>query len=333
VAAALLALTTRNPAYLTVLFLTVVVVRAALPHGPAGWGFFLRVGLLIWLITIPLNAMTAHYGQTVLFTLPRSLPLIGSLVGGPVTLEAAVYGFLSGLALLAVVAIFATLSRAVDPYQLLRALPPVFFQTGVMASIALTSIPQAVTALREIREAQAIRGHRARGLRDVLPLLMPLLTISLERSLQLAESMEARGFGAAPLRSPQARRWGQWLLVVSLLLMLAGLLARAGLGSGGLLATGLLLGGGVVLVAALFVQGRSVRRTRYRPRRWGRRDTFVALGAVLFLGVYAAVLLWQPDLLAYSAYPRLAWPAFSPLLGALILLLTAPVWAAEGRKK
>jgi energy-coupling factor transport system permease protein len=326
VAAALLALTTRNPAYLTLLLLAVVVVRTAIPERPAGtagWGFFVRAALLLWLITIPLNALTAHYGQTVLFSLPRTLPLIGTLVGGPVTLEAAAYGFLSGLALLTVLVIFATLNQAVAPYQLLRALPPVFFQTGVMASIALSFIPQAVASLREIREAQAIRGHRPRGLRDALPLLMPLFTTGMERSLQLAESVEARGFGAAPVRSPAGRRWGQGLLLLSLLLLLAGLLVRAG-GGVGYLSIGLLLAGAAALVAALVVQGRSVRRTRYRPRRWTGQDTFVALGASLFLGGYAFVLARWPDLLSYSPYPRLDWPAFSPVLGMLLLLLTAP---------
>jgi energy-coupling factor transport system permease protein len=328
VAAALLALTTRNPAYLTLLLLVVVVVRAAVPAGPAGtagWSFFLRAGLLLWLITVPLNALTAHYGRTVLFSLPRTLPLIGSLVGGPVTLEAAAYGFLSGLALLTLLVIFATLNRAVAPYQLLRALPPVFFQVGVMGSIALSFIPQAAVSLREIREAQAIRGHRPRGLRDALPLLLPLLTTGLERSLQLAESLEARGFGSAPVHSPAGRRWGQGLLLLSLLLLLAGLLVRAGGGSG-YLGTGLLLGGGAVLAAALVVQSRSVRRTRYRPHRWTVRDTLAALGLGLFLAAYALVLLRRPDLLAYSPYPLLGWPAFSPVLGALLLLLTAPAF-------
>jgi len=326
VAAALLALTTRNPAYLTLLLLVVIVVRAALPAGPAngvGWGFFVRAGLLLWLITIPLNALTAHYGQTVLFSLPRTLPLIGGLVGGPITLEAAAYGFLSGLALLTVLIIFATLNRVVAPYQLLRALPPVLFQTGVMASIALSFVPQAAVSLREIREAQAIRGHRPRGLRDALPLLMPLFTTGLERSLQLAESMEARGFGTAPVRSSAGRRWGQGLLFLALLLLLAGLVVRAGW-TAGPLSTGLLVGGGTILIAALVVQGRSVHRTRYRARRWTVRDTLGILGVALFLGAYLVVLVIWPDLVVYSPYPLLGWPAFSPVLGLLILLLTGP---------
>lgn len=336
-AAALPALTTRNPAYLVLLLLAVGVVQLAQPARPgamAGWRFFLRAGLFLWLLTIPLNALTTHYGRTVLFTLPQSWPLLG----GPVSLEAAAYGFLSGLAWLTVLVVFATLSQAVDPYQLLRAAPPLLYQTGVMASIGLSFIPQAAVALREIREAQAIRGHRGRGLRDVGPLVLPLLTTGLERSLQLAESMESRGFGAPPLHSPRARAWGQRLLLLALLLVLAGLLLRAAAAvaapltdAGALLGAGLLLLGGALLVFALVLQGRGVRRSRYRPRRWAARDTVVALCAGLTLVGYGAVLLARPALLAYVPYPQLSWPAFHPAVGGLFLLLTAPAWFERRR--
>jgi energy-coupling factor transport system permease protein len=328
-AAALPALTTRNPAYLLLLLLAVAVVHAALPapssQASGWWGFLWKAALFLWLVTIPLNALTVHYGQTVLFTLPGSIPVIGGIVGGPVTLEATAYGFLTGLALLAVLAVFITLNRAVDPYQLLRAIPPVLFQTGVMASIALSFVPQAAASLREIREAQAIRGHRWRGLRDVGPLFLPLLTTGLERSLQLAESMEARGFGATPLRDPRARRWGQRLLVVALLFLLAGLVVRGFIGNSPV-STGLLLAGGSALVVALVLHGRSVRRTRYRPRRWSRPDTVVALGAGLAALSYLVLLLALPGALDYSPYPALGWPAFQPVVGALFLLLTGPAW-------
>lgn len=329
------ALTTRNPAYLLLLLLAVSVVQAALPapssQVAAWWRFLLRVGLFLWLVMIPLNALTAHYGETVLVTLPRSIPLIGGLVGGAVTLEAAVYGFLSGLGLLAVLAVFVALNRAVDPYQLLRAAPPAFFQTGVMASIALTFVPQAAAAFRQIREAQAIRGHRARGLRDVLPLFLPLLTTGLERSMQLAESMEARGFGSSPLRRPLARRLGQWLLLPALLALLAGLLLRGFLGET-LGSLGLLLGGGAALGAAVVLHNRSVARTRYRARRWSYGDTLLALSSGLALLGYGLVLLLWPEGLAYSPYPRLDWPSFHPALGALFLLLTGPLVVLARRR-
>lgn len=334
-AVALPALTTRNPAYLLLLVLAVAVVHSALPAPApqsAGWSFFLKAGLFLWLITIPLNALTVHYGDTVLFTLPRSLPLVGRIVGGPITLEAAAYGFLSGLGLLAILVVFVTFNRAVDPYQLLRATPPFLFQTGVMTSIALSFVPQAAAALREIREAQAIRGHRWRGLRDLLPLLMPLLTTGLERALQLAESMEARGFGTTPVRNRGSWRWGNRLLPMALLALLAGLLLRGVQGSGPL-GDALIVAGGIILVAAVVLNGRSVARTRHHRRRWSSRDTAVALCGGLAALAYIAVRMGRPEMLSYTPYPRLHWPGFQPALGIVLMALTAPAWFYPGRPR
>lgn len=333
-AAALPALTTRNPAYLLLLLLATAVVQLALPRASprmAGWGFFLKAGLLLWLFTIPLNALTVHAGTTVLFTLPRSIPLIGSIVGGPITLEATAYGFLSGLGLLAVILVFVTFNRAVDAYRLLRHTPAVLFHTGVTTTIALTFVPQATVTLGEIREAQAIRGHRWRGLRDLLPLILPLLTTALERALQLAESMEARGFATPPVRSQAARRWGQRLLLLSLLLLLAGLVWR-GFEGGGPTSHGALLAGAAGLVAALALHNRSVRRTHHRQLHWTRRDTVVALCSGLSALGSAFISVAHPDLLSYYPYPSLQWPDFHPAVGALFLALTAPAWLATLRR-
>jgi hypothetical protein len=118
---------------------------------------------------------------------------------------------------------------------------------------------------------------------------------------------------------------------------LVSLLLRAGVvappfGLNRLLGAGLFAAGGVALVAALVLQGRSVQRTRYRPRRWAVRDTVVALCAGLFAAAYVAVRLLWPAGLAYSPYPLLAWPTFHPALGALLLLLSAPAWFAVRRR-
>ena len=190
-AAALPALSTRNPLYLSLTLLAVAVVYAALGRRSPlaqSWGAFVRFSVMLWLLSIPFTALTSHYGTIVLFRLPAAWPIIG----GPITLEAMLYGLTGGLALVTLLLIFAAFNVAVDQARLLRMTPGFIHGAGVVTGIAVAFVPQMVTSWQAIREAQQVRGHKVRGVRDVLPLVMPLLVTALERAMQLAESMEAR---------------------------------------------------------------------------------------------------------------------------------------------
>ncbi|MGD8398541.1 MAG: energy-coupling factor transporter transmembrane component T, partial [Anaerolineae bacterium] len=272
VAAAVPAFTLRNPLYLALTLGAAGIVYTALGRrsivGQA-WGGFVRIGLFFVALAVAFNALSVHIGDVVLFRLPASWPI----VGGPITLEAIIAGAVNGLGLLTILVVFATFNAVVDHYQLLRATPAFLFQAGVVISIAVTFVPQMVLSAREIREAQRIRGHRFRGVRDLLPLIMPLLASSLERAIQLAETMEARGFGAAVAPpSPRQAVADQAGLLGSLLGLLVGLglaayqpdLASWGWALAGASALG--------LAATFYLQGRRVRQTRYRRLPWHPRD-------------------------------------------------------------
>jgi len=321
-AAVLLALSlTRTPLLLGL----IVVCLAVLSHTlgdeaqpaplPLPW---LRMAALILGFSALFNALTAHFGRTVLFTLPASLPLLG----GNVTLEAAVYGLLNGLVLLGFLLVFRLLYQALPVQALIGLLPRGLYPVAVVLSIALSFVPASLMQWQQIRAAQALRGHRVRGLRDALPLLLPLLVGGLERALQLAEAMTARGFGslgANKQAQPDRLRLG---MVLGLLLLLGGLLAmlfwqQATLGWA---ATVL---GGVLLWVMLWLQGRRVQRTVYRRHRWSRADSLLLAAAVLLAGVmvFAARRGW----LAYSPYPALSWPTLKLWLPTVLLpLLLAP---------
>ena len=204
-AAAVPAFVLRNPLYLALVLGAAWVVYSSLGRSTSigsSWGSFVRLGLFLFLLTIPFNALSVHVGEIVLFQLPEQWPI----VGGPITLEAIIAGAVNGLALFTLLVVFAAFNAVVDHYQLLRATPAFLFQAGVVISIAITFVPQMVLSAKEIRQAQRIRGHHIRGIRDLLPLIMPLLASALERAIQLAETMEARGFGSIvnPLSHRQA---------------------------------------------------------------------------------------------------------------------------------
>lgn len=321
---------TRNPVYLVLLLVCIGwVLREArqtadappLPLSP------LRFALLVITVSALFNALTAHFGQTVLFTLPGWLPLLG----GPVTLEALVYGVLSGLVLTGFFVAWTALFVAVPTQALIRLIPRVFYPIGVVLSIAVAFVPTTFAQFQQIRDAQAVRGHRVRGLRDWLPLLMPLLVGGLERAFQLAEAMTARGFASRDAdQGGKSQRRFRWLLAAGLAMLLAGLIMRLVWRQQPALSSVVLLAGGAVLIAGLAAQGRTVRRTVYRPRPWTGRDWLVALSAAVAVAAYLAP--YSRASLAWSPYPQLALPQVDLVVVLATLGLLTPA-ALLGRSR
>lgn len=318
---------TRNP-WLLALILTIIGLilaqqkrlateadDAAMPAAPFG---VLRFGLIVVTTSALFNVLMVHVGTHVLLTLPPAIPL----VGGPLTLEALLYGALNGLVLAGLFATFSVLNRVLPVRAMLRLVPRAYYPTAVVMSIAVTFAPSTLQQIQQVREAQAVRGHRMVGVRSWLPLLIPLLEGSLERSMQLAEAMVARGFAAGeatPDRRPQV------LVIVGMAAWLAGWLLQLAWQQAPVGAA-LLAVGATLLLLGLWWAGRAHPHTVYRPATWHRRDWVVIAGAGLTTLAY---LLPWPGLdrtpLFYYPYGALAWPLISwPLLSAT-LGLAAPL--------
>ncbi|MBP8947833.1 MAG: energy-coupling factor transporter transmembrane protein EcfT [Candidatus Promineofilum sp.] len=310
-----LVLTARNPLYLLlVLLISRLVHTACAPPGTGALRLpFWRLAAAILLFSTLFNLLTAHIGETVLATLPAHWWLIG----GPLTLEAAVYGFITGLSLVTLLSLFLAFNAIVPTAELAGLTPAALYELGLVLLVALTYVPETVRQFQRIREAQAIRGHRLRGLRDWRPIAIPLLVGGLERALNLAETMVARGYGATVQVSVPRRT--RLLLLLGLVLALGGAL-RLGWGA----ADGWALIATAALAIGLAYRGlsRGVVRTRYRARRWTWADTLVVVAALLPLA-----LLWPlpgGGGLDYAPYPRLSAPPFSVVAGLLLLGLAAP---------
>lgn len=323
-AAVLAVLLTRNPLYLTLMALAAGMTFAVLARrqpGAALWRPVVGLALLMWLVTLLFNAFTAHLGSIVLFSLPRNWPLLG----GPITLESVLYGFISGLTFMSLILAFAAFNSAVGPQTLLRLTPGFALHAGVALTIALSFVPQTLQAWQEIREAQRLRGYAVRRLRDVQPLFVSLLGTGLDRAIQLAESMDARGFGGhmAPLSGRERALLGAGS-VAGLTLLLCGLLLRS-FTAVAWPAWTLMAAGALLLAAALHRQGRRLHRSSYRRWLWRRRDTAVSLAALVLIAATLGLKIVAPDLLFYYPYPPYALlPGFQPLLGLLYALSLAP---------
>ncbi|MGC9468803.1 MAG: energy-coupling factor transporter transmembrane component T [Anaerolineae bacterium] len=321
--AALSALLTRNPLYLIILFGIAQLVAEAIPDArthtlPVAP---VRFALFSVLVGALFNGLTTHVGTTILFTLPEALPLLG----GPVTAEALAFGAINGLALATLFAIFAVLNAAVPVRELVTYLPRAFYPIAVVSAIAVTFVPSTLRQFEQVREAQAIRGHRMRGLRDWLPLFMPVLTGGLERALQLAEAMTARGFATG------AANGGPRVAAASRFASLGGLVSVL---IGGVLRlvprwaswSVLFLSAGILLVGlAVWRAGRDVKHTRYRHLVWSWLSTLSVAGAVVAVGL---LLVWGASR-DYSPYPTIAWSPFDLRVGIGLLGFLIPSISAH----
>jgi energy-coupling factor transport system permease protein len=320
----------RNPLYTILLLLvtTLVGVSYTSEQGRRAPLSPLRFAMVVIPLSALFNALTVHFGETVLFYLPV---LIRSgygdpLLGGPVTLEALAFGATNGLTLTVIFSAFSIFNQVTPVRDLVQLTPRAFHEGGVVLSIALTFIPQTNRALNRIREAQAVRGHRVRGLRDWLPIVLPLLVSGLERSMGLAEAMVARGYGSVSDRAQSLRT--QALLALGLLALLGGWLAFLLLPAWKWVGVGAMALGAGLIVGVVWLAGQSVSHTVYRRRRWHAQDTVSVLGCGLALGA----ALMNRDSLYYSPYPRLTLPPFSPLTGLALLGLVVPAALNAGRQ-
>jgi energy-coupling factor transport system permease protein len=271
-----------------------------------------------------LFALTGHAGTTVLVRLPvLQLPPVfgGTTLGGPVTAEAVTSGVVEGLKLVAVVASFGAFLAVTETIDVVRLLPRVLFEAGLIVSIAMAFIPQLARTAGDVRDAARMRGERRRF--AVSALVMPLLATALERSIMLAESLDARGYGrtSAP---PGEAGWRAAAAGSGLLALITGALWALGTFPR---VTGLVAALALAaLVASLARLSKAVARTVYRRRRFRRGDAVVAATGVAVL--LASLVLAGTGLAAtpspYAPDGGRHLPAPEPAAAVVVAILVLP---------
>jgi energy-coupling factor transport system permease protein len=193
-AVAFAALVIVNPVQATILLALIVAVLAASGRLRASLPY-VRVALAVGLFLAILNPFFSRGGLTVLWEADLG-PLDLTL-----TLEGLAYGVTTALRLTAVVLAFALFNVALDPDDQLGLLSRFSFRSGLVLSLAARLLPVLSSDGSRIADAQRSRGMELdRGTRREraaarLPLLGALLTRSLERAVDVAAAMEARGYG------------------------------------------------------------------------------------------------------------------------------------------
>ncbi len=172
-----------------------------------------RFTLIAGLIIAAINILIRKDGTTGLLSV--SIP-VGKLVlenprsiGIYISLETVIFSAIMVYQLFLVMVVFSLVNFLIDPDKLLKALvklrlPP---QILYMVVLSIRFIPVLMEDLNRIQDLQRARGlDLDKGsfltrIKNKISLLLPLLTNSLERSIQISEALESRAFGFTSKRT------------------------------------------------------------------------------------------------------------------------------------
>jgi len=314
---------TRNPVYLIIFDLILLILQASIKQTGRNLPITtLKFAASVLVLSTLFNTVISRFGDTVLLRIPAQIPLLS----GPVTLEAVIFGFTNGLVLTGMFTLFTIINRVLPIQVIVRLIPQFLQPVALVTTIALTFIPATQKQFAAIREAQAIRGQRIQRLSDWLPLFIPLLIGGLERSMQIAEAMTARGFSAsskkkAPLAVPLLSITALLLIISGWLLQLARRVEQIGVV--------LILAGFILLIILFIVRGQQTRKTRYREEKWSRFSTIILAAVLLATGLF---LFFTPGnaSLVFEVYPHAFFPPIAVMQSAALLVFLVPLIQLNG---
>ena len=205
VAVVVVALVFDNPVYLALLFLTTVLI-AVYARIFREWASYMKYSIWFCMLIILINPLFSYHGTHVIYEFPFKIPVMGS---PKITLEALAYGGGMALRLLTIISAFAVLTYTVNPDDMLNSLTRIkpFYRSVYVTSLAARFMPTLVRDSDTITEVQMSRGleinsgNILKKIRNRIPIVIPLLSNSLDRAIQVSEAMESRAFGCSKKRT------------------------------------------------------------------------------------------------------------------------------------
>ncbi|MGO9888259.1 MAG: energy-coupling factor transporter transmembrane component T, partial [Solirubrobacteraceae bacterium] len=193
-----------------ILFHPVVLVALLAAVLAAGWGAgvgralarSLRTAAIVALPIVLINVLVSREGLTVFARLGD----LGPFGQGDLTVEALVYGVVIGLKVTLLILVTTLAGLAIDPDELLRVFRRLSFRSALTASIATRMLPVLSADSQRLAEAQQTRSGGAQsGARARVALLGAVIGGSMDRAMDVAATLEVRGFAGAR-RAPRAPR-------------------------------------------------------------------------------------------------------------------------------
>lgn len=144
----------------------------------------LKFAMPVIILAAVFNMLFCRYGQTELFT----------IADVAFSLEPLVYGACIGVMLCAVIVWFSAYSEIITSEKF-TALFGRFAPNLVLTfSTSLRFLPLMIKTASDLKEAQQGIGNETKGLKNTMRRFSALVSISLEQSIETAQTMRARGF-------------------------------------------------------------------------------------------------------------------------------------------
>ena len=199
------ALLLSSPLFLLVLFLSTVplVVAARVWRD---WTSFMKLALFLCVAIIVINALVSYSGTHVLAEAPFRLPVMGTPT---ITVEAILYGVGMSIRLLAIISAFAVLTLTINPDDMMLSMIKMKlpYKSVLVTALSTRFVPTLLGDAERISDVQRSRGleldkgRLPQRVKRSMSVIIPLLSNSLDRTVQISEAMESRAFGSGTQRT------------------------------------------------------------------------------------------------------------------------------------
>lgn len=190
----------------------------------------LRWALALGAFVVVVNGITSQRGDTILLR-GGEVPVLGRI---DISAEALAEGGVLALRIAVVLAAFAVHSACVDPDRLLRLVRPLARHSALTAALITRLVPLAAADHARLREAVALRGPGAAEIGRAA-IVRRLAAGSLDRAVEIAATLELRGYARGAPRSASGGRAGRhsrWFALTGAAVVAVGLAAAlAGVGA------------------------------------------------------------------------------------------------------
>ena len=280
-------LSAKHLTMLALIALSAVIIRVFRENAP--WSrsirFYLLLATFVILVRLGFRVLfnSSIPGAEVAFRLPE-LNLAGVRLLGEVSWLAIDTALLDGLRLAAIIVAIGMANSLANPKRLLKSTPGALYEIATAMTVAINLAPQLIESLQRVQKARALRG-RSKGMSALGGTVIPVLEDTIDQSLSLAASMDARGFGRTGNLGISERRLARALSLGGLLAIVIASYLLLATSEQKAMAIALAVVGVGCLAFNIRIASRRSLRTRFRRVRPGIRDALVAV-----IGISVAIL-------------------------------------------